>query len=163
MGALLSSSCTNTVTGYDLNEDSVASFHSCAIEAKKAIYSPPKSLEEAVSSANVVVLCLVNEQQCESVCFSSDNACLAKLLPKNACIIITSTVTASWCRSASSRFTACGIYCMDCPVSGGPARAKEGDLTLMASECECLPKVSPLLKALAREVHILKGGVGMGS
>lgn len=53
---------------------------------------------------------------------------------------------------------------VDCPVSGGPARARQGDLTLMASgEASCLEFNRPVLDALAREVHVIRGGAGAGS
>jgi len=53
---------------------------------------------------------------------------------------------------------------VDCPVSGGPARAREGDLTLIASgEPACLDFAESILNALAREVHVIKGGAGGGS
>ncbi len=53
---------------------------------------------------------------------------------------------------------------MDCPVSGGPARARDGDLTLIASgEMDCLDFAKPILDALAREVHVIAGGAGGGS
>ena len=53
---------------------------------------------------------------------------------------------------------------MDCPVSGGPARALTGELTLMASgDDDSLKKAAPLLDVLGKEVHIIKGGAGSGS
>ena len=53
---------------------------------------------------------------------------------------------------------------MDCPVSGGPARARAGDLTLIASGVPaCLDFAKPVLDALAREVHVILGGAGRGS
>lgn len=53
---------------------------------------------------------------------------------------------------------------VDCPVSGGPARAREGDLTLIASgEAACIDFAQPVLDALAREVHVIAGGAGGGS
>jgi putative dehydrogenase len=53
---------------------------------------------------------------------------------------------------------------VDCPVSGGPARSRQGDLTLIASGDEaCLLQAKPVLDALGGEVHIIQGGAGSGS
>lgn len=55
---------------------------------------------------------------------------------------------------------------MDCPVSGGPARARQGDLAMMASGDEqSLEAAKPILNALGRDgdVHIIAGGAGAGS
>jgi putative dehydrogenase len=61
-------------------------------------------------------------------------------------------------------FNSSGIFYVDCPVSGGPARARDGDLTLIASgDTESLDKAKLVLDALAREVHVIKGGAGGGS
>lgn len=71
---------------------------------------------------------------------------------------------ATWAKRANEIFHASGILFVDCPVSGGPARAREGDLTLMASgEVSSLDFAKPVLDSLAREVHLIQGGAGAGS
>jgi hypothetical protein len=53
---------------------------------------------------------------------------------------------------------------VDSPVSGGPARSKEGDLTVMASgDDDSLMYAKPILDTLAREVYTIQGGAGAGS
>ena len=49
-------------------------------------------------------------------------------------------------------------------MSGGPVRAKLGDLTIMASGDDAsLEKAMPLLNVMGSEVYIIQGGAGMGS
>lgn len=49
-------------------------------------------------------------------------------------------------------------------MSGGPVRAKLGELTMMASGDDAsLAKAMPLLDAMGSEVYIIQGGAGMGS
>jgi 3-hydroxyisobutyrate dehydrogenase-like beta-hydroxyacid dehydrogenase len=56
------------------------------------------------------------------------------------------------------------VHFVDSPVSGGPVRAKLGDLTMMASGDDAsLEKAMPLLNAMGSEVYIIQGGAGMGS
>lgn len=179
--ALLSSNSTVTVTGYDLNTASVNSFHTESKNVNKCISSnAPQSVRDAVvrGKTNVVLLSLVNESQCEQICFEGEVS-LVDLLAPGSHVIVCSTVTASWCRSASTRLETHNIHFIDCPVSGGPARAQEGDLSIMASNTHNINTIMPLLQAMGREVHVIKGsdgtdlpttgiagtanGVGMGS
>jgi L-threonate 2-dehydrogenase len=65
---------------------------------------------------------------------------------------------------ASQKFQATNILFVDCPVSGGPARALTGELTMMASgDNESLEAAQPILDALGKDVHIISGGPGAGS
>ncbi len=162
--ALLASPATSRVVGFDQSEALVQTFYNETKQADKAADSPPNSLKEAITSdTDFVVLVLVNEQQCQQVCFGSDDN-LITLVPDGACIILCSTVTATWARAARDEFQARGIHFVDCPVSGGPIRAKLGDLTMMASGSdESLALAKPLLDAMGRDVFIIQGGAGMGS
>jgi 3-hydroxyisobutyrate dehydrogenase-like beta-hydroxyacid dehydrogenase len=162
--ALLASPATSRVVGFDQSEALVQTFYNDTKQADKAADSPPNSLKEAITSdTDFVVLVLVNEQQCQQVCFGSDDN-LITLVPDGACIILCSTVTATWARAARDEFQARGIHFVDCPVSGGPIRAKLGDLTMMASGSdESLALAKPLLDAMGRDVFIIQGGAGMGS
>jgi putative dehydrogenase len=127
--------------------------------------------EDAISSeTKVVILVLVTEAQCEQVCFGSQNDStnstnLLKLLPADSYVILCSTVTATWAKRAELRFREeASVRFVDCPISGGPVRARAGDLTLMASvDYVHDAVVLPILTAMAREVHTIPGGVGMGS
>lgn len=190
--ALLYSDVSSTVVGFDLNEVAARAFHEEATKVGKSptkLKYPPSttSLQDVVFSVSqneegqrasatpplVVVLSLVNEEQCESVCFggnggNSKNDCLIDILPTNfsSCVIMTSTVTSTWAKKADERFRNNGISFIDCPVSGGPARARAGDLTLMASgQPDSIEMVHPVLQAMARDgdLHIIKGGSGSGS
>jgi len=163
--ALLESNATKIVVGYDRNEQAVERFfNETSAVSKQSPAGIPKSLSDAISTdTNVVVISLVNEIQCDEVCFGGSTNLLS-LLPKGSCVVLTSTVTATWAKRADATFRAEGICFVDCPISGGPARAREGDLTLMASgEVESLTFSRSILDALARDVHIIQGGAGAGS
>lgn len=55
-----------------------------------------------------------------------------------------------------------GISLVDCPVSGGVARAVSGELSIMAGgDADALARVAPVLAALGTSVHHC-GGVGTG-
>ena len=55
-----------------------------------------------------------------------------------------------------------GVCLVDCPVSGGVARAVTGELSIMAGgDADALARVAPVLAALGTSVHHC-GGVGTG-
>jgi len=163
--ALLNSSATSRVVGYDRSTTLMDAFYEETKATGKAADSLPNSLQQAVTpDTQFVLLVLVNEQQCEQVCFGTEEDNLLALVPDGSCVILCSTVTATWARAARDKFQARNVHFVDCPVSGGPARAKLGDLTMMASGGEeSLAMAKPLLDAMGRDVFIIDGGAGMGS
>ena len=166
--ALLRSPAIKEVAGFDLSRDLVSKFYAEAKEANKAgpeAEAPTDlSLQNFVNiETDVVLIVLVNESQCNSICF--DNATnLESLLRPNAAVILSSTVTPAWSKRAYQRFAEKNIQFCDCPISGGPVRALAGEITIMASGQEqSLQYVDPLLQAMGKEIHIIPGGSGMGS
>ncbi|OEU09243.1 hypothetical protein FRACYDRAFT_264261 [Fragilariopsis cylindrus CCMP1102] len=99
-----------------------------------------------------------------SICFENNGVNLESLLRSGTTVIVSSTVTPAWSKRACSRFNKSGIRYLDCPVSGGPVRALSGEITIMASgDEETLKFVDPLFQTMGKEIHIIKGGAGMGS
>src|SRR5829696_8885811 len=64
-----------------------------------------------------------------------------------------STIAPSAARDFNSRLAAAGIPALDAPVSGGPARASDGTLTIMVGgEAEAFERALPVLQALGSNV-----------
>ena len=164
--ALLRSPATATVAAHDMESDLVSAFHKEARKAGKAASSwSPTNMGEAITKeTNIAILSLVNERQCQSVCFGGDSGnILLSRLSAGSCVILCSTVSAQWSRYAKERFATKDIHFVDCPVSGGAAKAMSGDLTMMASGDEMsLAIAMPILDAAGKEVHLIEGGAGMG-
>lgn len=169
--ALVDSPISSQVQGYDHATTLVDAFYEDAKAAGKAAPSKPSKLSEAITSdTSFVIIALQNEPQCESVCFGSnnENECLLSLLSSGVCVILTSTVTAVWSQKAAQRFAEKEILFVDCPISGGPVRARQGELTLMASGDDASlakAKDAGVFDALGSQagIHIIDGGPGMGS
>ena len=163
--ALLESSVAKQVQVYDQATTLVVAFHEDAQKAGKTPPNKATKLSEAVTAeTDFVLLVLQNEPQCETVCFGAGEESLLSLVAPGTCVILSSTVTAVWAQGAAERFAAKDILFVDCPISGGPVRARQGELTLMASGSEnALTKSRPVLDALGSQVHIIEGGAGMGS
>jgi 3-hydroxyisobutyrate dehydrogenase-like beta-hydroxyacid dehydrogenase len=92
--ALLESASVSSVSGFDKNWVAVEAFHKEAAQGNKnGTEDAPTSLKQCVhSGVNFIILSLVNESQCEIVCFEEDE-CLFNLLDEGSCVILTSTVT----------------------------------------------------------------------
>lgn len=94
--ALLDSEITNTVVGYDKSMAAVELFFQESQNVQKAQGNVPLSLKEAITNdTNVCVISLVNEVQCEEVCFGGEEN-LLNLMPKGSCVVMTSTVTGTY-------------------------------------------------------------------
>ena len=167
--SLLKSPAVTEVTGFDLSSDAVSSFYADAKAAGKATPALPSelTLDNFVNaSSDVVLIVLVNEAQCQSTCFGSgnNNINLLSLLREGSTVIVSSTVSAVWSKSAAEQFATKNIQFLDCPISGGAVRALAGEITIMASgEQTVLEYVDPLFQAMGKEIHVISGGVGMGS
>lgn len=163
---LLHSNICQTIIGYDVSQSLVDTFYNETIIMNKQYSktSPTtSSLSDSISNqTQFVILVLQNEIQCELICFgnigvnnnnivndtnnTSNNTQnnkndinvinLLTLLSKNSCVILCSTVSPTWATKASCIFEENNIYFIDCPISGGPIRARDGELTLLSSANE---------------------------
>jgi len=87
---------------------------------------------------------------------------VAQALPPGALFIDMSSGHPGRTREIAARLAARGIRMVDCPVSGGVARARSGDLAIMAGGAAAdLDAAEPLLRAMGGSVHRC-GGIGAG-
>ena len=113
--ALLGSPETSRVVGYDRSMTLVNAFYDEAKAAGKAADSPPLSLQKAVTAdTTFIILVLVNEQQCQQVCFGTEEENLLSLAPDGSCVILCSTVTGMQCVDWFVSF-ACHVLCSSVP------------------------------------------------
>jgi 3-hydroxyisobutyrate dehydrogenase len=98
----------------------------------------------------------------EEAAVSSVLDALLPLLPAGAVVIDTSTLSPLAARDFAERAGRAGCCYLDAPVSGGPAGAAAGTLTMMlGGATEALERARPVLESLAtRLAHV--GGPGAG-
>lgn len=83
-------------------------------------------------------------------------------LGSGAVVVEMSSGVPSVTRALAADLAGDGVALVDCPVSGGVARAVTGDLSIMAGgDDDALARVEPLLSAIGSSVHRC-GGVGAG-
>jgi 3-hydroxyisobutyrate dehydrogenase-like beta-hydroxyacid dehydrogenase len=107
----------------------------------------------------VVVTCVPDAPQVEEALFGERGAVHGAT--PGTLFIDMSTISPVATRSFDERLRAGGFRFVDAPVSGGPARAKTGTLTIMVGASDDdFREAEPVLKAMGTPNHV--GGVGMG-
>lgn len=110
-------------------------------------------------ASDVVITMVPDAPQVEESIFGADGA-LGGAAP-GTLFIDMSTISPVSTRAFDERLRATGMRFIDAPVSGGPARAKTGTLTLMVGASDAdLAFARPVLEAMGTINHV--GPVGMG-
>ncbi|MFM1880336.1 MAG: hypothetical protein RLZZ344_570 [Pseudomonadota bacterium] len=121
-----------------------------------------RSLSELAAASDVIVSVVVNAQQTEAVLFG-EGGCLASMRPDTV-FVMCSTVDPNWSIGLESRLAAHQVLYLDAPISGGAARAAQGQITMMtAGVPAAYAKAQPVLDAMAAKVYRLGDKAGPGS
>ena len=119
-----------------------------------------QSLSELAQKCSLVVLGLPSAKEVDEVLFGPKR--LVDNVKAQISIIDTSTLERSEALQFHGQLAHKAIQYADCPVSGLPARAREGKLTLMFGGSQTLfEQVSPLLELLGKNI-VYCGEVGSG-
>ena len=119
-----------------------------------------KTPREAVAGAEIVFICVGNDDDVRSVAFGEDGV-LASL--KNGAILVDHTTTsAGLARELGQVCVKKNIGFLDAPVSGGQAGAENGALSIMIGGNDITySKVEPILNCYAKNTKLL-GPIGSG-
>ncbi len=130
------------------------------VERLIALGAKEETTPAAVGAASDVVITMVPDApQVEEVLFAP--AGVASAMRENGVVVDMSTISPVASRSFHERLAARKLRMLDAPVSGGPARAKTGELTIMAGgDPEVFARCKPVLTALGKPT--LVGPAGMG-
>jgi L-threonate 2-dehydrogenase len=117
---------------------------------------------EAAHGAEMVFVFVVNDKQTEAVLFGADGALAS--LAKGSVVACCSTVPPAFAKANGERISAAGMLAIDAPVSGGAAKAADGQMTIMASgSAAAFAKAEVFFAAVAAKVYNLGAEPGMGS
>jgi len=143
------------VTGCDVSSEAMAAF----ADAGGSVAATPA---EAADGASVVLLIVVNADQVEQVLFGDEGLVHARL-SANSVILQNATVPPAFAEALPSRLPA-GLEILDAPISGGAAKARDGQLSVMASGTPAaFQRAESVLEAMAATVHRLGDRCGPGS
>lgn len=143
------------VTGCDLSPDARERFRAAG---GRVTASPG----EAARGCDALVLLVVSAAQVEQVLFGDDGAAAA--LAPGAVILQCATVPPSYAEALPGRLPGGADTLLDAPVSGGAAKARAGELSVMASgSAEAFRRAEAVLEGMAATVHRLGDRAGPGS
>jgi 3-hydroxyisobutyrate dehydrogenase len=124
--------------------------------------APCASPAELARACDAVILLVVDAPQIETVLFGPDGAAAA-LAPAKI-VVASSTVDPAFAASLAPRLAPSGIALLDAPVSGGPAKAAAGTMTMMISGDEvAFERARPVLAAITGRLFALGPRAGDAS
>ena len=129
------------------------------ITAKKEYTSP----KDASDGADVVIVCVVNEEQVEAVLLDKAHGAAAAN-SKPTVIMCCSTVSPKFASKMGQDLAEKNVLYIDAPVNGGPVGATKGTLTVMASgPQEAFEAAKVPLESMASKVVNMGSEWGKGS
>lgn len=106
--------------------------------------TPTAAPAELARACDAMILLVVDAEQIDSVLFGAGGA--ADALAPGAIIVVSSTVDPAYPAALAPRLAQRGILLLDAPVSGGPAKAAAGTMTMMVSgDPAAFARIRPVL------------------
>lgn len=119
------------------------------------------TIADAASSADALVLMVVNAAQAASILFDSGGL---EALPANGIVVLMATCPPSAVEEIAGRIIAAGRRFVDAPVSGGTVGATAGTLTIMAAApADTFAAAKPVLSAMGDKVYHVGEKPGQGA
>ncbi|MBF9000160.1 NAD-binding protein [Vibrio sp. CAIM 722] len=143
-----------TVFGYDLSAQALQAISEHGV-------TPISQLSDLIPQCDVVILSLPKAEHVQKVCL--DEQGLLAHAHSGLIVIDTTTSEAQTSRDVAAQLAIKGVEFIDAPVSGGPAGAASGTMSMVIGGSETTyTKVLPVLQAMSTtQVHI--GDVGAGN
>jgi 3-hydroxyisobutyrate dehydrogenase/putative dehydrogenase len=144
----------HTVTAYDVSLEQARSLAGAGLTAVD-------SIRAAAKGAEILVLMVATPDQVEAVLFGDGGA--ADQLGSGAVVIVMATVGPGPVEGWARRLGELGVGLVDAPVSGGVARAANGELLVMVSgSAENLAVSRPIIDAMASTAPVVGSEPGDG-
>jgi putative dehydrogenase len=139
----------------DIDADKVA-----ALEALGAVGCADAA--SAAEGAQALIVCVVDAAQTEQVLFGAGGAAAA--MQPGQTVVLCPTIAPHDTERLAQRLSVSFIDTVDAPMSGGPARARDGSMSLMvACRNEVFERHRPLFEALSSKVFRISERCGDGA
>jgi L-threonate 2-dehydrogenase len=124
-----------------------------------AVHDSPAA---ACAGAGCAIVAVVDAAQTEAVLFGTEGAAAA--LPAGAAVLLCPTIAPHDTEALAVRLVAQGLAPIDAPMSGGPARTRDGTMSLMvAGADDAVERQRPVIEALSNAVFRLGTRIGDGA
>jgi L-threonate 2-dehydrogenase len=127
-----------------------------------AVCATPAEAARALVLGGVLIVAVVTAAQCREVLFGAEGAA-AQLDPSHA-VMLCPTIAPDDVEAMADLLDGRGVACIDAPMSGGPARARDGSMSLMlAGHPDVLAQHHGLLLALSSQRFVIGARPGDGA
>jgi L-threonate 2-dehydrogenase len=139
--------------------DVVPEREAALVERGATAYLSPAALAAACAA---VIVAVVDAGQTRRVLFDADGVVAGAR--RGACVLLCPTIAPADTEQFAARLAERGIDCIDAPMSGGPERARAGQMSLMVACAEAVfERQRALLEALSTQVFRLGARIGDGA
>ncbi|MDB5860610.1 MAG: Hydroxyacid dehydrogenase, partial [Ramlibacter sp.] len=116
----------------------------------------------AAAGATALIVCVVDAAQAETALFGPGGAVAA--LAAGAAVLLCPTIAPQDVERLARRLHAAGLAAIDAPMSGGPARARDGSMSLMvACDDAAYERQRELLATISKKVFRVGARPGDGA
>lgn len=116
-----------------------------------------------VERCDVISIVVVDAAQIDAVLFGEPRCAAGALRPRQV-VMLHSTIAPADTRRLAGRLEALGVLVLDAPISGGPARARDGSMSMMVAGSDAaFTAARPVLDALAGRVFRVGAEPGQGA
>ncbi|MEX1167127.1 MAG: NAD(P)-dependent oxidoreductase, partial [Hydrogenophaga sp.] len=130
--------------------------------AGASLVQTPAEAAAALGSQDALIVCVVTAAQCAEVLFAQGGA-LAQLQAGQT-VVLCPTIAPEDVESIAARLAQRGVLCIDAPMSGGPARARDGAMSLMlAAPDAVIDRHAALLSDLSNQLIRISERLGDGA
>ncbi len=120
------------------------------------------SAAQAAIETIAVIVCVVDAAQTREVLFGAGG--IAPHLKPGQVVVLCPTISPQDVEDIAQRLLSQGVDALDAPMSGGPARARDGSMSLMVAGTDAaVDRCSALLNALSSKVSRISQRVGDGA
>lgn len=116
----------------------------------------------AAGSARATIVCVVDAAQSRDVLFGA--GALAAGVPLGHTVLLCPTIAPADVEGIAQALHPQGVFCIDAPMSGGPARAADGSMSLMVACADpVFERHQPLLSTLSSRLFRISERLGDGA
>ena len=133
------------------------------VAALQALGATPRAdAGQAAIGCGVLIVCVVDAAQTEDVLFGANGA--AQVMRAGQAVMLCPTISPQDVEDFARRLAERGVSTIDAPMSGGPARARDGTMSLMvACEDAVFERQRMVIEVMSSRVFRISGKPGDGA
>lgn len=117
---------------------------------------------DVAAQSDLIIIVVVNAKQINKVLFDDDERVARAAHGKT--VMLCSTIAPEDTEAMADRLASLGVAMLDAPISGGPARAEAGTMSIMlAGDDATIARHQPVLAALSDKIFRLGTRIGDGA